>query len=502
MAEKAVSEGNILSLYQDTRGSMAVVMGSDGRLLGRSYAMTTQHRPQPDWVEYDPYEVWHRSWQAVEQACKAAGISRDEAVALGVATQQGTVVAWERATHRPIGSAISWRCARTSEICERLRVAGHDEMLRERTGGSLNTAAAGPKIQWLLDKVPRLRKRAERGEICCGTLDTWLLWNLTDGAIHATDWTNASSTLLFNLHTQDWDDELLDLFDVPRAVLPEVHPTGYSYGRLRSGPTPIAALCADRQASLFGQTCFDPGTIKVTYGRDAVALMEVGPEPLDTSGELRAVVVPTLDGESARFALEGQVLTAGVAIEWLRDELALIPTAADSEVLARQAKGSSEVYLVPAFEGLGAPYWDSRARGGFIGLTAETSRAHLVRAALEGVAYRVRDVVEAMARWTGQAVVEVRADGGAAANDFLLEFQADLLGVPVLRDRLTYAATSGAAYLAGLQVGVWDSKEQISALWSEDRRFDPTLDEGTRRSLYQGWQRAVRRLLANPSSED
>ena len=252
MAEKAVSEGKILSLYQDTRGSMAVVVGPEGQLLGRSYAMATQHRPQPDWVEYDPYEVWHRSWQAIEQACKAAGISRDEAVALGVATQRGTVVVWERATHRPLGSAISWRCTRTAEICERLRAAGHEEIVRQRTGGSLNTAAAGPKILWLLENIPRLRKRAQDGEVCCGTLDSWLLWNLTDGAVHATDWTNASSTLLFNLHTQDWDDDLLELFEIPRAVLPEVHPTGHVFGRLRSGPTPIAAVCADRQAGLFG----------------------------------------------------------------------------------------------------------------------------------------------------------------------------------------------------------------------------------------------------------
>jgi glycerol kinase len=492
----------VLALYQDTQGSTALVMDAAGRLLGRSYAMVTQHRPQPGWAEYDPYEIWHRSWQAIEQACKAAGVGRGELVAVGVTAQRGTAVVWERASGRPIGPAISWNCLRTAETCQELRASGYEEMLRQHCGRPLDTSAAGPKLQWLLTNVPGLRRRAQNGEVCCGTVDSWLLWNMTGGATHATDRTQAAHTLLYNLRTGDWDEDLLDLLGIPRASLPEVQASGHSYGSLREGSTPITALCADQQAGLFGQACFQPGVLKATCGRDAVALMEIGSEPVDTAGQLRTVPVPGLDGEPPGFALEGQILAAGVVMEWLRDELALIPTVADSEVLAQQARNSSGVYVIPAFLGLGAPYWSPQVRGTIVGLTPTTSRAQLVRAALEGVVYRLRDVVEAMARWAGHGTSEVRADGGVAANNFILQFLADLLGVPVRRGRTIQAAPSGVAFLAGLQAGLWASREQIAEHWPEDRRFEPSLDEHTRQLLYQGWQEAVQRVLAYAYSKE
>jgi len=496
VATDAAREKAVLALYQDTQGTTAVVMDHSGRLLGRSYAMVTQHQPQPGWVEYDPHEIWHRSWQAVEQVCKAAGTPREKIAALGLATQQGAVLFWERDTGRPIGPAISWRCARTAEICEELRASGHEALLRERTGGLLDTTTAGPKIAWLLANTPGLRSRAKKGEVCCGTIDSWLLWNLTGGAAHLTDRTNASDTLLLDLRTGDWDEELLALFNIPRTILPEVRPSGADYGQVEAWSVPITAVCADPQAALFGQACFAPGVIKVTYGRDALVLADIGSQVLDTAGQLRTAAAAVREGEPARFVLEGRVLAAGLIVEWLRDELALIPTAADSELVAQQSPGSSNLYVIPAFLGLGAPYWHAQVRGGAFGLTPTTNRAQFVRAALEGVAYRVADVVEAIKHWTGQPVIEMRADGGAAANNLMLQFQADLLGIPVRRNRLTSAAATGAAYLAGLQVGFWDSREELAAFWPEDRCFEPALDARARQVLYQGWKEAVDRLIA------
>lgn len=496
MVETGGAQKAVLALYQDTPGTTAVVMDGAGRLLGRSYAMVTQHQSQPGWLEYDPYEIWHRSWQAAEQVCKAAGTPPTKLAAVGLATQQGTALFWERATGRPVGPAISWRCARTAEICEGLRAAGHEALIRQRTGGLLDTTTAGPKIAWLLANVPGLRARAKKGEVCCGTVDSWLLWNLTGGAVHATDRTNASDTLLFDLRAGDWDDELLELFGIPRRVLPQVRPSGADYGQVQAWSVPIAAVCADPQAGLCGQVCFQPGVVKVTYGRDAIAMVDIGAEPLDTAGQLRTAAAAALAGESPRFALEGRVLAAGLVVDWLRDELALIATAADSELVAQQAASSGGLYVIPAFLGLGAPYWRDRVRGSVFGLTPATNRAQFVRAALEGVAYRVADVVAAMTEWTGQPATELRADGGAAANNLLLQFQADLLGVPVRRNRLTSAAASGAAYLAGLQVGLWNSREELATLWPEDRRFEPVLEASARQKLYQGWQEAVHRLIA------
>ena len=492
----AAREKAILALYQDTQGATAVVVDGAGRLLGRSYAMLTQHQPQPGWVEYDPHEIWHRSWQAVEQVCKAAGTPPDRIAALGLTAQQGTVLFWERATGRPVGPAVSWRCRRTAALCEELRAAGHEALIRQRTGGLLDTTTAGPKIAWLLANVPGLHVRAKKGEVCCGTVDSWLLWNLTGGAVHATDRTSASDTLLMDLRAGDWDDELLALLGVPRAILPEIRPSGAHYGQVQAWSVPIAAVCADPQASLLGQACFAPGVVKVIYGRDALVLADIGPEPLDTAGQLRTAAAAVLEREAPRFVLAGRVLTAGLVVEWLRDELALIPTAADSEMLAQQAGGTGGVYLIPALLGLGAPYWNARVRGGAWGLTPATTRAQFVRAALEGVAYRVADIVAAMTHWTGQPAAEVRADGGAAANNFLLQFQASLLGVPVRRGRLASAAAAGAGYLAGLQAGLWNSREQLAALWPEDRRFEPGLDDLARQTLYQGWKEAVYRLIA------
>lgn len=488
----------VLGLYQDTQGCTAVLMDAGGRLLGRSYAMISQHRPQPGWVEYDPYEIWHRSWQSIEQVCKATGVARREMVALGITTQQGTVVVWERSSGRPLGPAISWRCQRTAEICQALRDSGQEAFIRERSGNLLDTTTAGPKLRWLLEHIPGLRERAIRGEICAGTVDSWLLWNLTGGAVHATDRTNASDTLLFNLRADDWDEDLLSLLGIPQAILPEVHPSGYLYGHFATERVPITALCADQQAGLVGLGCLEPGLVKATYGRDAIVMMDIGTTPLDTSGQLRCASAPTLEGELPRFALEGRVLTAGLVIEWLRDELALIPTVAESELLAHQVPSSGDVYVIPAFQGLGAPYWLPQVRGSIIGLGPTSNRAQIVRAALEGLGYRVRDIVEAIRRWSGQEVRELRADGGAAANNFLLQFQADILGIPVRRHRTIHAATTGIAYLAGRQAGLWKSVEEVAGPWPEERLFTPSMPEETRQALYQGWQKALGRLIARP----
>lgn len=496
MVERASTrQGKMVALYQDTRGSMALVMDAAGQLLGRSYVMLTHHVPQPGWVEYDPHEIWHRSWQAAEHAIKAAGTSWGELAAIGVTTQRGTVVLWERETGRPIGPAISWRDTRTAEICQELRAGGYEEIFWQRTGRGVDTAVAGAKIHWLLTHIPGLRRRAQQGEICAGTVDSWTLWNLTGGAVHATDLTNACATGLFNLHTLDWDAEILELLDIPREILPQPRPSGYPYGRLRDQEVPIRALCADQQAALFGQFCFDPGVVKVTYGRDAVVMVESGGGFLDTARQLHTVIAAGLDGEAVRFALEGQVLAAGKVVDWLRDELALIPTAADSELLAQQVPDSGGIYLIPAFQGLGAPYWQPEVRGMVVGLVSTSNRAQLVRAALEGVAYRVRDVIEAMSRWAGSTMIELRADGGAAVNNFLLQFQADLLGIPVLRHRVSGVAPVGVAFLAGLQAGVWASREEVTALQSEDRRFEPAIGERSRERLYQGWSKALRQAL-------
>jgi len=501
MAETGAGRGWVLlALYQDTQGSTAVLMDQAGRPLGRSYAMITQHRPRPDWVEYDPLEIWQRSWQAVEQVCKATGVAREEVAAAGITAQQGTVMVWERSSGRPLTPAVSWRCARTAELCRELAARGADRLVHQRSGGLLDTTTAGPKLAWLLANTPGLRERARRGEVCGGTVDSWLLWNLTGGASHLTDHTCASDTLLLNLRTGDWDDELLSLLDVPRSMLPEVRASGHAYGHLPGGRTPITALCADQQAGLFGQACFDDGMLKVTYGRDAIAMLEMDGEPPDTEGRLRVAAAVSLEGEKPRLVLEGRVLTAGLVVEWLRDELALIPTVADSELLAGEAKDRTGLYLVPAFQGLGAPYWNPDVRGHIAGLTAATSRAHLARAALEGIAFRIRDIVEEMGRWSGRPVTEVRADGGAAANSFLLQFQADLLGVPVRRNRFTHAAVMGAAYLAGLQAGLWSSRQEIAALWPEERSFAPSMDEPARQRLYQGWQAVIRQVLAGATA--
>lgn len=486
----------VLGLYQDTQGCTAVLMDADGRLLGRSYAMVSQHRPQPGWVEYDPYEIWHRSWQSIEQVCKATGVTRREVVALGITTQQGTVVVWERSSGRPLGPAISWRCQRTAEICQSLRDSGQEVLIRERSGGLLDTTTAGPKLRWLLEHLPGLRERAIRGEVCAGTVDSWLLWNLTGGAVHATDRTNASDTLLFNLRADTWDEDLLSLLGIPRAILPDVHPSGHLYGYFATERVPIAALCADQQAGLVGMGCLEPGLVKATYGRDAIVMMDIGPTPLDTSGRLRCASAPTLEGEPPRFTLEGRILTAGLVIEWLRDELALIPTVAESELLAHQVSSSGGVYVIPAFQGLGAPYWLSQVRGGIVGLGPTSNRAQIVRAALEGLAYRVRDVVEAIRRWSGQEVRELRADGGAAANNFLLQFQADILGIPVRRHRSIHAAATGIAYLAGRQIGLWESLEEVAGPWPEERLFAPSMPEEARQALYRGWQEALGGMIA------
>lgn len=488
---------HVLALDQGTTGSTALVVDPDGHVLARGYAELPQHFPRPGWVEHDPEELWTTVEQAARAALEGAGIEGDEVAAIGITNQRETTVLWERASGVPIHRAIVWQCRRTAATCDRLRAEGREPLVRERTGLVLDAYFSGTKIGWLLDAVPDARKRAGRGELAFGTVDSWLLWKLSGGRVHATDVSNASRTLLLGLHAVDWDAEMLALFDVPREVLPRVLPSSGVFGEtvdlgwLPRG-VPIAGIAGDQQAALFGQACFRPGTAKNTYGTGCFLLLNTGDRPVASTRGLLTTIAWRLDGRTT-YALEGSVFIAGAAVQWLRDGLGLLRTVAESRALAESVPDTGDVYLVPAFVGLGAPYWDPYARGTIVGLTRGTTAAHLARAALEAIAYQSRDVMEAMAADASIAVRELRVDGGAAANDFLCQFQADVTDVPVLRPAVIETTALGAAYLAGLGAGVWRTLEGVAARASIERTFTPAMDAATRARRYDGWRRAVER---------
>ena len=512
----------ILSIDQGTTSSRALVIDHAGSVAGQGQQEFRQYYPQPGWVEHDPLEIWQTTLVAIGRAMAAAGAGPGDVAAIGITNQRETTVLWERATGRPVHKAIVWQCRRTAPLCDELKAQGHAELFRARTGLVIDAYFSGTKVKWLLDNVPGLRARAQRGEIAFGNIDTWLLWNLTGGRVHATDYSNASRTLLFNIHTLDWDDEILRILDIPRAILPQARPSSGVFGLAAANAAdsavlsvlqglPIAGIAGDQQAALFGQAGYAPGMVKSTYGTGAFLLMNTGQRAVGSRHGLLTTIGWGL-GEAApaassphtpgvQYALEGSVFIAGAALQWLRDELQIIANAAESATLASSITDTGGVYLVPAFVGLGAPHWDMYARGAILGLTRGTGRAHIVRAALEANAYQVRDVVEAMVSDAGIPLRELRVDGGAAANDFLMQFQADLLGVPVVRPRVTETTALGAAYLAGLAVGFWKSQEEIAALWQVDRRFEPAMEADRRESLYRGWQRAVERAKGWVMSE-
>jgi len=487
----------IVAIDQGTTGTTVLVFDRRGRVVGRAYSEFTQHYPKPGWVEHDPEEIWRVTLRVLRQACRRARVQARDVVALGITNQRETTVLWERRSGRPVHRAIVWQDRRTSSFCEELRARGLEDLVRRKTGLVLDPYFAGTKLHWLLEHVPRAAARAHAGELAFGTIDTWLIWKLTGGAVHATDPTNASRTLLYDIHAGAWDLELCDLLGVPAGVLPEVRPSsgdfGMSAGSVLGTPVPITGVAGDQQAALFGQGCVESGMAKNTYGTGCFLLLNTGAEPVASRHGLLTTVACDARGGRA-YALEGSVFIAGAAIQWLRDGLGLVKKAAESERLARSVDSTLGVYLVPAFVGLGAPHWDAEARGALLGLTRGVTRAHVVRAALEALAYQTRDVADAMAADAGSHLSMLRVDGGAAANDFLMQFQADVLGVPVDRPRVVETTAMGAAFLAGLAAGFWRSQAELAHARRIDRRFTPRMKAGVREGLYSGWQTAVARV--------
>jgi glycerol kinase len=487
----------LLALDQGTTSSRTIVFDDRGYPVTVAQEPFRQIYPQPGWVEHDAEEIWHTQRQTMLTAVRQAGIRPDQIAAIGITNQRETVVLWDAATGKPLHGAIVWQCRRTAEMCRELEAAGHKPNLRERTGLLLDAYFSGTKIKWMLDQNPEWRARAERGELKAGTIDSWLIYNLTGGKVHVTDVSNASRTLLFNIQTLDWDPLLLEVLGVPRPLLPTVVPSsgvvGHTDPALFEGVSiPIAGIAGDQQAALFGQGCFAPGQAKNTYGTGCFLLTNVGDKPVWSDHGLLTTVGWQVGGQ-VTYALEGSVFIGGAVIQWLRDELGLIQAAAESESIAASVADTGGVYLVPAFVGLGAPYWDMDARGLITGLTRGSNRAHIVRAALEAIAYQSRDVLAAMQQGLGQHLGVLRVDGGASQNNLLMQFQADILGIPVERPKCHETTALGAAYLAGLGVGVWPDTAAIAGQWQLDRRYTPEMSREQAGSLYAGWQGAVAR---------
>jgi glycerol kinase len=487
----------VLALDQGTTGSTALVVDADGVIRSRGYAEVPQHYPRPGWVEHNPEDLWTTVERAAAQALTEAGVRGDDVAAVGITNQRETTIVWDRATSAPIHPAIVWQCRRTARACDRLRAAGHEATVRQRTGLVLDAYFSGTKIAWILDTVPDARRRAARGQLAFGTVDSWLVWKLTRGRVHATDVSNASRTLCLNIATVEWDDTMCALLGVPREVLPELVDSSATIGEtaelgwLPAG-VPIAGLAGDQQAALFGQACFSPGSAKNTYGTGCFALLNTGERAVMSSHGLLTTIAWRIDGRTT-YALEGAVFVAGAAVQWLRDGLGIIANAAESETLARSVSDTGGVYFVPAFVGLGAPYWDQHARGAIVGLTRGTTRGHLARAALEAIAFQSRDVLDAMAADAKASVGRLRVDGGAAANDFLCQFQADLLDTTVDRPSVIETTGLGAAYLAGLGAGLWRSLEAVAAQHAVERTFTPSMRAAERAERYEQWKRAVER---------
>ena len=480
----------ILAIDQGTTGTTALIVDHDGIIRGRGYARITQYYPKPGWVEHEPSEIWRQTVQAVNKAKHNAGIGDADIAAIGITNQRETTLLVDKLTGESIGRAIVWQCRRTADRCDQLRAQGAVETIQAKTGLVIDAYFSATKLQWFLENLPGIRQRAERGEILFCNVDTWLLWKLTNSRVHATDFSNASRTMLFNIHTMDWDSELLGLLDIPRPMLPEVHSSINIFGYTEGG-IPIAGIAGDQQSALFGQACYRPGMTKVTYGTGAFVLMNTGKKPIAARHGLLTTLACGLDGK-AEYALEGSVFIAGAAIQWLQD-LGLIKEASESEQLAMEIEDTGGVYLVPAFVGLGAPHWDMYARGTLIGLTRGSGRAQVARAAVESIAYQVTDVLEAMVTGSGLQLREVRVDGGAATNNFLTQFQADIAGVEVSRPKMLETTALGAAYLAGLGIGLWKSAREIEALRKVGQHFTPCMEATERQALRRGWRRALER---------
>lgn len=491
----------LLAIDAGTTSTRAIVFDRDGRRLGLAQREFPQGYPQPGWVEHDAVRIWDDTVACAREALQQAGIAAGELAGIGITNQRETTLLWDRASGTPIAPAIVWQDRRTAARCRELAAIGREDWLRQRTGLLLDPYFSATKIDWLLQHVDGAREAALSGKLAFGTIDTWLLWKLTGGRVHATDATNASRTLLYDIQRGAWNDELLRFFDVPRALLPEVRDTAADYGRtdaaLFGTAVPIGALVGDQQAATVGQACFKPGMVKSTYGTGCFVVLNTGDSAVESKHRLLSTVAYRL-GDHATYALEGSIFVAGAAVQWLRDAMRLIQKAGDSESLARSIPDTQGVYLVPAFTGLGAPYWDPQARGAILGLTRDSGIAHIVRAALESVCYQTRDLLEAM-REDALAPSELRVDGGMVCNDWLMQFLADVLRIPVVRPEVTETTALGAALMAGLQTGVYASLDEIATLWRAERRFEPALDAAHADTLYAGWREAVSRTLAQRS---
>lgn len=486
----------ILALDQGTTSSRAIVFDHDGSIRAVAQKEFKQIFPQAGWVEHDPQEIWQSQLETAREALAKAGLTAGDVAAIGITNQRETTVVWDRATGAPIHNAIVWQDRRTASFCDSLKQAGHAAEIQRRSGLVIDAYFSGSKLRWLLDNVPNARARAERGELAFGTVDTWLVWNLTRGKLHLTDPSNASRTMLYDLHTGSWSDELCKILGVPRTVLPEIKASSEVYGAadasLLGGAIPIAGIAGDQQAALFGQGCFSRGLAKNTYGTGCFMLMNIGSTPAPSKHQLLTTVA-WRTGKDTDFALEGSVFIGGAAVQWLRDGLGIIQTSSDVEALAASVPDSAGVYLVPAFAGLGAPHWDQYARGTIAGITRGTNRGHIARAALEGIAFQVADVLDVMKQDSGVAMNELRVDGGACTNNLLMQFQADVLQVPVVRPKVIETTALGAAYLAGLAVGFWKSKEEVAAAWQAERRFTPAMPAAQAAHRRSRWAEALNR---------
>ena len=490
-----MKEKYIIALDQGTTSSRAVLFNLSGEISGLSQKEFTQHFPNPGWVEHNPHEIWNSQWEVFENVLLENNVEPQQIAAIGITNQRETTVIWDKSTGEPVFNAIVWQDRRTASICESLKEKGLEDYIKENTGLVIDAYFSGTKVKWILDNVEGVREKAENGDLLFGTIDTWLIWKLTKGKVHATDYSNASRTLLYNIKNLCWDNKLLNELNIPSALMPEVRDSSGNFGILKYNNVeiPILGVAGDQQAALFGQACFEAGMAKNTYGTGCFMLMNTGDKPVQSKAGLLTTISWGLDGKIT-YALEGSIFIAGAAIQWLRDGLKMIDTAAESENLAVEALGRDEVYVVPAFAGLGAPYWDMYARGAIFGLTRDAGKAHIAKATLESLAYQTRDVLDAMQNDSGINLKKLQVDGGACANNLLMQFQADILNTLVERPKIIESTALGAAYLAGIAAGVW-KQEDIIDKRNTDRSFTPSIKEEKRSALYKGWQKAVKRSM-------
>ena len=485
----------VMALDAGTTSNRCILFNEKGEIISLAQKEFTQYFPQPGWVEHDASEIWSTQLGVAVEAMSKVDADAEDIAAIGITNQRETVVVWDKETGEPICPAIVWQCRRTAEYCDSLKERGLTEMIRKKTGLIIDAYFSGTKIKWILEHVDGAAQRAEKGELLFGTIETWLIWKLTKGRVHVTDYSNASRTMLFNINTLQWDAEILELLGIPMSMLPEAKPSscvyGYADASYFGGEIPIGGAAGDQQSALFGQTCFQPGEAKDTYGTGCFLLMNTGEKPVFSDNGLVTTIAWGLDGK-VNYALEGSIFVAGAAIQWLRDELRLIDSSADSEYMAQKVKDSNGCYVVPAFTGLGAPYWDQYARGTIVGLTRGVNKYHIIRATLESIAYQVCDVLNAMEADSGISLSSLKVDGGASANNFLIQTQADLIGAPVKRPSCIETTAMGAAYLAGLSVGYWKNKEDVLKNWAVDRTMEPSITQEERKQRIKGWKKAVK----------